>query len=35
MIAKPFSDHFKLASDLAIIAKSNVSEIGPWLHPWT
>ena len=30
MIAKPFNDHFKFATDLTIIAKGNVSEIGPW-----
>ena len=32
MIAKPFNDHFKFATDLTIIVKkSNASEIGPWL----
>ena len=27
MTVKPFNDHFKFATDLTIIAKSNVSEI--------
>ena len=30
MVAKPLSDHLMFAIDLMIIAKSNVSEIGPW-----
>ena len=29
MIVKLFNDHFKFATNLTIITKSNVSEIGP------
>ena len=30
MIIKPLNDHLKFVTDLTIITKSNVSEIGPW-----
>ena len=32
MIVKPFNNHFKFGTDLTIIAKRNVSEIGPWFQ---
>ena len=35
MITKPFIDHFKFATDLTIIAKGNVSEIGPCMFEGT